>query len=351
MKQSVIWAAILAAMCISCTEDEIVDQNHGRPIDFRTEIGSRGQAVIAGSLKSFVVSAFNGTDTHMDKVVFSKEDDSDFFTSSLSYYWPNDDASLSFIAYAPSETSFEGSVSLTSSQQKLTGYKLDDNIANQKDIIYASATGKKSTHETSGVALSFKHAVSRIGLYAINSGQFVYKVAGVKIGNIVNSGDFNFKTEEWTPSSEKGTYKSEFKDSPITLSSEKQSLVSADKYPMVIPHQLSAWQPESDATNTNSGTYLSILVNISNTSGKVIFPKDGSETDYAWVAVPIGTKWNAGTIYNYTLDFTAGAGLVDPVEPGTPDDPQPGEPVLGAPIKFTVTTVDWTTTQEETPEM
>lgn len=350
MARSVIWAATMALMCAACTEDEIVDQNQGRPIDFRSEIGSRGQATTAGTLKSFVVSAFNNADTHMDKVEFTKSDDSNFFTSASSYYWPDDDATLSFIAYAPNETTFEGSVTLTSSEQKLKGYKLDDEIADQKDIIFASATGKKSTNETSGVALSFKHAVSRIGLFAKNSGKNVYKVAGVKLGNIVSSGDFDFQSEKWTVSTTKDSYKSEYTASPVTLKAEKTSLIGTNDYPMVIPHKLTAWDPENDPTNNNNGAFLSVLVNITNAAGKVIFPKNGSESDYGWVAVPINTEWNASTIYNYTLDFTDGAGLVDPVDP-TPGGPDPGEPVFGDPIKFTVTVVDWTTGDDIVPEM
>ena len=350
MKNSVICAAIIAAMCTACTEDEIVDQNQGRPIDFRSEIGSRGQAVTAGSLTSFVVSAFNGTDTHMDKVEFTKAEGSNFYTSASSYYWPDEDATLSFIAYAPNETNFTGSVTLTSSEQKLKGYTLDTDISNQKDIIYASATGKKSTNETSGVALAFKHAVARIGLSAKNSGQYVYKVAGVKLGNIVSSGDFDFKAEKWTPSSNKESYKKEFTGSPVTLSADKKSLIGTNDYPMVIPSKLTAWNPKSDPTNNTKGAYLAVLVNISNAAGKVLFPKDGSATEYGWVAVPINTEWNASTIYNYTLDFTDGAGLIDPVDP-VPGGPEPGEPVFGDPIKFTVTVTDWTTGDVIEPEM
>ena len=349
MKNSVICAAIIAAMCTACTEDEIVDQNQGRPIDFRSEIGSRGQAVTAGSLTSFVVSAFNGTDTHMDKVEFTKAEGSNFYTSASSYYWPDEDATLSFIAYAPNETNFTGSVTLTSSEQKLKGYTLDTDISNQKDIIYASATGKKSTNETSGVALAFNHAVARIGLSAKNSGQNENRIAGIKLGNIASGGDFDFKTGKWTPASTKEIYKKEFKESPVTLSADKKSLIGSNDSPMVIPQKLTAWDAKSDPENAKKGAYLAVLVNISNSAHRVIFPKDGAYTDYGWVAVPIDTQWNASTTYNYTLDFTDGAGLVDPVDP-TPGGPDPGKPVFGDPIKFTVSIENWTT-DELTPEM
>lgn len=54
------------------------------------------------------------------------------------------------------------------------------------------------------------------------------------------------------------------------------------------------------------------------------------------VAVAIGTKWDAGKKYIYTLDFTNGAGKVDPEkpEPTDPTDPDnPGGDIFGGAIK------------------
>lgn len=49
--------------------------------------------------------------------------------------------------------------------------------------------------------------------------------------------------------------------------------------------------------------------------------------------------------YIYTLDFSEGAGKVDP-EKEQPEDPtvdpfDPGEDILGSPIKFTVEVSEW----------
>ena len=53
--------------------------------------------------------------------------------------------------------------------------------------------------------------------------------------------------------------------------------------------------------------------------------------EYAWLAVPVDTKWEAGYKYVYTLDFTSGAGYPDPLG----GDPT-GSTALGGPIKFTM---------------
>ena len=58
--------------------------------------------------------------------------------------------------------------------------------------------------------------------------------------------------------------------------------------------------------------------------------------DYAWLAVPIDTKWEAGYKYVYTLDFTNGAGYSDPL-----DGPETGGTVLGGAIKFTMEVNPW----------
>lgn len=64
-----------------------------------------------------------------------------------------------------------------------------------------------------------------------------------------------------------------------------------------------------------------------------------------WAAVAVGTNWQAGKKYIYTLDFSEGAGKVDP-EKEQPEDPtvdpfDPGEDILGSPIKFTVEVSEW----------
>ena len=93
-----------------------------------------------------------------------------------------------------------------------------------------------------------------------------------------------------------------------------------------------------------------------------LFPHDGAATSfdenaYGYACVPIGTLWEYGKIYRYTLDIcgkNSGAGLYPPAFPTLPGTPDPdiiiiptpsdkvGKPVLDEPIKFTVTVNDWT---------
>lgn len=112
---------------------------------------------------------------------------------------------------------------------------------------------------------------------------------------------------------------------------------------MLIPQQLTPWSPAGDPDNVAREAYLSVLVRVTTADGAVVYPSPTEKTarQYGWVALPIDTKWEAGKKYVYVLDFSHGAGYTDP------DDPVPGESVLGEPIKFTVDVTDWTNSSSD----
>lgn len=85
--------------------------------------------------------------------------------------------------------------------------------------------------------------------------------------------------------------------------------------------------------NTNNGAYLSVQVDVETKAGAKVYN--------GWAAAMIGEKWEEGKVYSYILDFSKGAGRVDPKTPGTPGNP--GEEILGGPIEFNVIEIDeWT---------
>lgn len=64
-------------------------------------------------------------------------------------------------------------------------------------------------------------------------------------------------------------------------------------------------------------------------------PEGTDEYRYGWVCVPVDAEWKQGYKYIYTLDFTDGVGIQDP------EDPQPGSPIIGNGIKFSVSIQPW----------
>lgn len=93
-------------------------------------------------------------------------------------------------------------------------------------------------------------------------------------------------------------------------------------------------------------------IQITTKDGARVYPAKG---DYDWAAVAIGTNWKAGKKYVYTLDFSKGAGKVDPEKPTPTPDPDkpdpfnPGDDILGKPIKFTVEVTEWTPADQSVP--
>ncbi|MBD5356885.1 MAG: fimbrillin family protein [Bacteroides sp.] len=331
-------AALLGLGLTSCAQDEPVSETHGRSINFRPAISTRATETTNANLSAIKVAAFMGGSTFFEPLDFTKGSDN-FFTSSPTYNWPGDDSEISFFAYAP--TSMSG-VTLTPDTKTLAAYSPAADIANQVDFITASASGKRSTNEASGVPLTFNHQLSQIEVHAkADNDAYIFKISGVRIGQPVSKGDFDFTNSTWTPGTDKAIYDETY-TTPVTLTSTATSVMGEGGNAMLIPQQLTAWDPENDASNANEGAYISVKLQINTVAGAQIYPFE-SNTDCQWAAIPLNTNWEAGKKYVYTLDLSSGAGYVDP------KDPEPGTPVLGGPIKFTVDVVDWNPSEQDLP--
>ena len=350
--------AVAAIAMASCSQDETIGINEGKGIGFRTSADNltRGAEITTNNIEEFNVSAFDPTGaTYFKEAKFTGKQGEAYISDPL-YYWPGDDTQLTFRAYAPT-TGISGTMTLAldDNNNTLTSFSPKDNIAEQVDLIYATATGKKSTNEANGVKLDFKHMLSQIEIKAKNDNKgYVYKVKGVKIAYIKKQGNLNFdkavsetateKENAWSNlSDDKAIYTVQY-DTEITLGEEAVTIMDkenskANGNAMLIPQQLTAW--DGTAGNTNSGAYLAVLVNVETKDGAQVHPKkdDGTE-EYAWVAVGIGTKWEMGNKYIYTLDFSEGAGKPEP-DPENPEPNEPVDPILGGPIKFTVEVAKW----------
>lgn len=355
MMKKFFFLAIAAAAMASCSQDETIGVNQGQGISFRssTDKATRSMETTTANLTSFYVTAFddNGAGYFKDANFTGSQGES--YTSNPAYYWPGDDDVLTFRAYAPVSTNIDGTMSLSKEDgNTLTDFTPKNDVSEQVDLIYATATGKKSENETSGVQLNFAHMLSQIEIKAKNANEgYIYKVMGVKIGKVVSKGMLNFdkavsddattKASAWTPGSEKADYTVEYETgSEIELDENATSIMLANNdNAMLIPQQLTAWDSETDNKNESEGAYLAVKVNIETKDGALVYP--ATKDEYAWAAVAIDTEWEMGNKYTYTLDFSEGAGNVDPEDPD-----KPGEEILGGPIKFTVSVAEWTPNDE-----
>ena len=326
---------LVAATSVACSQDETTDVvGKGQQIDFRTAMGTRAAETTTGTLQKITVTAIDAEhENYFTDVEFSKK--GSYFTSETPYYWPVDGSTLNFYAYSPAAADLGATVTITNASKKLTNYAPATDVSEQQDFITATATGSKS-NEATGVALTFKHQLSQIEIKAKNTDDtHVYKVQGVRIAQPVSKATFDFGTSTWELGSDKATYEVTYKGSEKTLGSSAVSIMKTDgDNAMLIPQQLVAWDSDSDKSNTNKGAYLSVLINITDDGGDPVYPTEAGQ--YGWAAVAIDTNWEAGKKYVYTLDFSNGAGKVDPDVPeGGGDD------ILGSPIKFSVEVDTW----------
>lgn len=361
-KKVLLWLAAAVALT-SCSNEEVMEQNLGKGISFRTAV-SRATETTIDNLHSFYVTSFiDGDNTpYFNDVLYTG---SGGYTSTIQYYWPGS-STLKFYAYAPSIDELQGD-NVTSTRLdnyagnvKLLQFSPDADIAKQVDFISANATGSKDKNESTGVELEFKHNLSQVAILARNSSDmnnFTYEVKGVKIARIKSLADFDFAANEWD------LYDNSLTDYTINLSEsvelndQPQDIMNSDVNgtAMLIPQELGVWNPVTDKTNEQEGAYIAVKIRVSS-NGTQIFPSESGK--YAWVAVPITYEgdlertWMAGCKYTFLLDFSYGAGLIEPTSGdergGTSTDPELaenpgecGENVLGGPIEFTASLTRW----------
>lgn len=340
MKKYIYTAAFAILAIVSCAKDDTKDVNKGRKIDFRVAT-TRATETTTDNLNEIWVTAIgeNGN-AHFSKVQFTKENN--YFVTPNAYYWPSDGSDLKFYAFAPSEELI-GAEALTidGTTQLIKGFTPASAIKDQIDLIVADGTGNKD-NSANGAELVFDHALTQVEIraYSNNTG-YKHLVKGVRIGKVVSVGDLNLYDKTWDHGTEKSTYEITY-DLPIELNAESQSLMDSNvageqinRNAMIIPQKLTPWDVENDKDNTEDGSYLSVLINITTADGAVVFPS--TEGEYEWVAFPISEELVRGFKYTFNMDFTNGSGYVDPTVPGTP-----GEEVLGGKIQFTHRISDWT---------
>lgn len=358
MKQKLFLAAMAAIAMTSCSNDETLEINTGteRAIDFRTAMATRATETTTANLDKFYVTAFNENKLnfpYFENLEFKRteaeeEGESTYFTSEDKYYYPGDGSSLTFYAYAPSATDLGTSIETDNANKNLTlkDFSPAKEISEQVDFITANATGNKDDAEA-GVPLKFAHRLSQIEIKGKSENtSYDFEVKGIRIGKVCSKGSFDFKNGTWELSEDEDVdvaiYEKVYADDaePTKLSAEATSFMAGDNA-MLLPQRLDAWQPQ-DVDNTNKKAYLSVLVQVTTKAGALVYPFNGDKRDYAWAAIPVGIEWEAGKKYVYTLDFTTGAGFVDPTE-----DENKGESVITGEIKFTVDVEAWSESEEE----
>ncbi len=338
------------SLITSCSEDVIKETStrSDKEISFRAYLQTRGNEVTTNNLETFYCTAITqkidgsiGADKFFDDVPFTRL--GDYFYSSPTYYWPQDGRAVIFQGYAPSaeemgtdirwDIPYDSEKGTFTLDFMMTGFKPAADIADQVDFVYGGALAD-GTASQQDIEIPLAHQLSQISIRALeNNSNYVYRIAGIKIGSVVGEADFNFAVGRWSEGTEKVTYIDEY-DTPVELTSYYKSIMNPDSgNAFLIPQTLTPWDPENDPQNTERGAYISVKLQITANDGTLVFPDE--EGKYEWAAVPVSGIWAIGDCYQYNLDLSNGAGYTDP------DSDDPGKEVLGNTIAFTTNLTAW----------
>lgn len=357
--------ALSAAALTACNNDEVLEVNQGRGISFQvaTEAATRAAATTTNSIDEFMVWGFTEEEpakTLMDDLSVSKTGSDWTYTGTI--FWPA--VPVNFYSISPEPVSdkvSEGTVSITSNEQKITGFTVNTDQSQQVDLLYAvNKEEKKESHETEPVSINFRHALSQIVFKAKNTNDNLKVIIhGVKVGNIKKAGDFTYPSQATTTqnTSESGSIVANTQgvwdnvtteqtfaagmsgivtlngkdETALDLTSKEDEVYTGALF--MIPQALTPWDPEATGAlnTTNKGVYFLVDCQILSGTNKDIqvWPSDASQT-HAEVAIPASElTWDQGKKYIYTFTFSEGGGYV----PG--EEPNPDPTLIG--IDFNVT--------------
>ena len=353
--------AAAALLLASCSNDDTVQVASGTGIRFRTVVGMNTRALSAdlAGLKGtgFTVSAFatagNEEKYGFKNLLFTHEAGTENdWTSNPVKYWPEDGSELCFVAVSPEVSAWGGTYEGENlGELKVTGVSPDADIAGQKDLLAGYTSGSKVN--ASKTEIELRHVLTQVEVRAKNTNKaYRYDVKAVRIGSVRCTGDYTLPSGtntdgSWTLKDDSYTsYTTQDLTEPVRLTADAQELMGDGGTAMLLPQSLTAWDVENDKANTKNGSYIALLLKITTDSGMQVYP--ATEGEYGWAAVAIGghaeskkNVWQPGDKFIYTLDFSNGAGVTPP------DSDNPGESILGAPIRFTVTVNGWNVRRQD----
>lgn len=334
----------LAALSVSCSNEEIVEQKAQMPIGFRANTANvvmkTSTLVDGSSLKNnpFEVYAFNAKDNKLFMGRTLKKDGEMGFSTGveISYqgsewkytkpeeqaYWPVD--ALDFYAFQPLSDPAAGyTVEVVSNNKQQVSYAVPTNQKFEKDILYAVA--KNVTKDSNGgkVKLNFKHALSLVSFKAKTALEsMTVDIEDWKIHVISPSGTMTLPADAQTAPvwqvGKKAQIDNEHEatknmDRPIDNIGNAEAVSLGSK--LYLPQTLKPWDTKISINEVNvmagensktpeeeKQSYLSILCKIKQ-NGNLLW---GEENKYVRLFVPFGDTWEPGKKYIYTLIFGGG---------------------------------------------
>ena len=352
-----------ALTLVACSNDEVTDVTKSKEIKFTVSTGNAetraADSYCSNNLPgSFKVWANVGNKNYIEGETYTKSGDN-YVVGSTLRYWPASDIDFHAVVNEGGSTNWNAATG----QLSFTGYTVDEDVAQQKDFLYAVAAG--CTKPVTGVqALNFRHALAQVMFKGKCENSKIYvEISGVKICKIKNKGDFALPTastddknvnhgpDGWNTSLVAGEYGAWSNLSGSVTNAVSFAATALDNVGVnltyttadyatsniiyMAPQTLNPWLASNGGTKPadQDGSYFLLTAKIWNVAG-ASFDENKDVLIYNGdIAIPTDARvFEGGKRYVYTFIFTAGGN-----GGWTPD---PVTPVL-TPVKFTVTVDDF----------
>lgn len=335
-KKNHIYTALPALLTlISCAQEnpeELLSTETRSQIYFRSYLPSvtetRAGIVSNENLTECNVTALNPDDDraisansgnipqYFSDIRFEKNAGGQFLPSDeQACMWPDAKSTLHFFAYHPSVDHMHATIdtekfNLVNYSKKtdasfdidyrLENYRVAPDIEDQVDFIAAYSTGSRKDSGDNGIALHFTHQLARIDISAWGASEkYDFEIAGVRIGNPITQGDFNFSsllpntdgTAAWLNTAKnhdvvehifsegESIVKLSKKSQSHTSSAEASSIMGNAGPAMVIPmsEKIEAWEGKSDPNidavkYSTDKLYFSVLLRVTNMDREEVYP-------------------------------------------------------------------------------
>jgi len=283
-----LYLLLIASLCIcSCTsENNIVDNNDSKLLNFSVSVpewknndsisNSRTRATpisgtSLGTSSSFniIADVYDGTKNYSTII----KDEAVSYTNNMwkttaPHYWPGTtNNTVNFYAYYP--TTISSNITHTAGSAPTLSYTVPDDVASQIDIMTATRNNVSGSTNSS-TPLSFNHIFAAIQFSVGSNGLGSGTISSISIGNVYNSGTYNWGTG-WTL----GT--------------------SMKTFTIIQPKNISGTSGE----DIYSGTYTLMMIpqTVTNATITINYSNGGTLTKTIY-----GT-WEAGKTYNYKISF------------------------------------------------
>ncbi len=156
------------------------------------------QVVSLETYGSFRVQA-HCTDAGVPVGVFYMDDVADNLNAGVwstrnVYYWPGEDRTLRFFAWAPVDAAFTSVPE--SPENTVLGYKVPQAVADQKDVVVAVTSDMPGNSNTE-VPLGFRHICSAIR-FEFGSEMQPGTIKSVALKNVKDAGSYDMASDTWT---------------------------------------------------------------------------------------------------------------------------------------------------------